>query len=102
MNWCRTALGNIKRPIACTFDYLFEHKPYDDPETMAFHNPFRNHVDIYLEKIDNLYELYNTIRHEALHECFLSEDLDADVEHKMIDAIDWMDDVDITTDISAD
>lgn len=80
-----------KRPIACTVDYKFERKPHEDPDTMAFHHPFRNHVDIYLDLIESPEDLYLTIRHEALHECFLSEDLDADVEHKMITALEWFD-----------
>lgn len=99
MNWCKTRLSR-NRPIACTIDYQFETKPYDPSDTMAYHHPFRNHVDIYLQNIHNLEELYNTIRHEALHECFMSEDLDADVEHAMIDALDWfVDDIYEPTDL---
>lgn len=78
-----------KRPIASTIDYSFEHKPYDNTDTMAFHHPFRNHIVIYLELIESMEDLYLTIEHEALHECFFSEDLDGDIEHKMISAIQW-------------
>lgn len=92
MNWCRTALGNTKRPIACTVDYKFEVMPYDPEDLMAFHYPYRNHIDVYLQNHKSLEELYNTFRHEALHECFLSEDIDGDVEHAMIQALDWFDD----------
>lgn len=80
---------NKKRPIACTVDYSFEHSTHDSDDIMAFHHPYRNHIIIYLELIENLDDLYNTIEHEALHECFFSEDLDTDVEHKMISAIQW-------------
>jgi len=78
---------NKKRPIASTVDYSFEHKPHDGDDVMAFHYPYINHIDIYLELIDTPATLFDTIEHEALHECFFSEDLDVDVEHRMISAI---------------
>ena len=79
----------MKRPVACTVDYSFEHKPYESESTMAFHHPYSNHIVIYLELIETPADLYDTIEHEALHECFFELDLDADIEHKIISAVQW-------------
>lgn len=78
-----------KRPVASTVDYSFENPPHDSGDIMAFHHPFRNHIIIYLNLIESPADLYDTIEHEALHECFFTEDLDAEVEHRMISAIQW-------------
>jgi hypothetical protein len=82
------------RPVACTVDYSFgKQKKYYLPEnTGAFHFPYANHVLIFLDLVENMGDLFNTYRHESLHECFLSEDLDGDTEHKMIKALDFFDD----------
>ena len=78
---------NHKRPITSTVDYSFEHPPDDNGCTVGFHSPYTNNIVIYLPLINTPSELYDTIEHEALHECFFSLDLDGDSEHRMIQAV---------------